>query len=70
MNYFPTLKLNIHHKFNNPLVGFIYDNKKYEDCCIMSYETKDKNGSYNNITKSKSFSQNLNQTAKNIHRSK
>lgn len=70
MNYFPSLKVNIYHKFNNPLSGFIYDNKKYEDSCIMSYETKDKYSSCNNINKSKSNSYQLYETNKSRQKTK
>jgi hypothetical protein len=35
MSYLPVLKGSFHSKFSNPLTGFVYDNKKYAESCIV-----------------------------------
>jgi hypothetical protein len=35
MSYLPALKGKGLHKFTNPLSGFVYDNKKYAESCII-----------------------------------
>lgn len=35
MSYLPALKGKSVSKFSNPLSGFVYDNKKYEESCII-----------------------------------
>ena len=68
MNYFPSLKINFQHKFNNPLSGFIYDNKKYEDSIIMKSESKESFAQLNKSNKSKSISHAFYQARKSKER--
>jgi hypothetical protein len=35
MSYLPALKGKSQSKFTNPLSGFVYDNKKYAESCII-----------------------------------
>jgi hypothetical protein len=35
MSYLPVLKGKSQNKFTNPLSGFVYDNKKYAESCII-----------------------------------
>jgi len=35
MNQLPVLKGKRNIQFTNPLAGFVYDNKKYAESCLM-----------------------------------
>lgn len=41
MNQLPVLKGKRNIQFTNPLAGFVYDNKKYAESCLMEANNDD-----------------------------